>query len=68
MEKATREEENKKRYEVKIEIPKARKTRRKRCGYTKDAKGPHPPPPIKDMLRQRYLQYKRSRSTMTWPP
>jgi hypothetical protein len=52
MEKATREKK-KRGFDVKID------------GLTKDAKSLTP---INDMLTHKYLQYKRNRSRITWPP
>ena len=53
-----------KKYQVKIESYKARHEKRG-VGKTKDAKALTP---INNILRHKYLQYKRSRSRMTWPP
>ncbi len=53
-----------KKYEVKIEILKARHDKR---GVGKP-RTPRHSPPINDIWRQKYLDYKRSRSQMTWPP
>jgi hypothetical protein len=39
---------------------------RKRC--VRKTKDPKAFTPINDMLSHKYLQYKRSRSRMTWPP
>jgi hypothetical protein len=54
---------DKRKYEVTIEIHKAR--HEKEGGETKNIKAPIP---SNNLSRQKYLQYKRSRSRMTWPP
>jgi hypothetical protein len=65
MEKATRVEKQRLRYEVKIDIHKARKTRERGVGKPRT---PRPSPQSMTTLRHKYLQYKRSRPRMTWPP
>jgi hypothetical protein len=54
----------KKKYEVKIEIHKARHEKEVCVNQGRQ----RPSPPINDTMRHKYLQYKWSRSRMTWPP